>query len=147
MSNLKEIDGLTQLHEIAQSLGRPLRGLIIDDEANVAETFRTVCEISEDLNVDIAASSAEALRALNLREYDFATVDIVMPEVSGLETIRIIRDRFPKVSILVITGNATEKLKREACSEGILRLLEKPLEIAEFLGALGESLKTEFRKE
>ena len=142
MKDTQQNDGLTQLHELAQSLGRPLRGLIIDDESYVAETFRSVCEISADVNVDIAASCAEALRALESREYDFATVDIIMPEVSGLETIRIIRNRFPKVSILVITGNATEKLKKQACSEGILRLLEKPLQINEFLGALGESLKT-----
>lgn len=145
MSNLQEINGLTQLQEIAHSLGRPLRGLIVDDEESVAETFRTICEISKDLTVDIAGSCSEALQALESREYDFATIDIVMPEVSGLETIRIIRDRFPKVSILVITGNATDKLKKQACSEGILMLLEKPLQIADFLGALGESLKTAYR--
>jgi len=125
-----------QINEMAQRRGEPFRVLIIDDEQWVREVFRDFCNITEAVEVELATGGADAIELARTNHYDVITLDLIMPEMSGLDVLSEIKRISPKVPVWIITGNATERLVREAGVLGANRVLYKPLELDNFLAEL-----------
>lgn len=79
------------------------RILVIDDEELIRETIRMRLEQSGH-EVFEAGNGAEGLRRLEEIDVDLVVTDIIMPEQEGIETIRLIRERDPKIGIIAISG-------------------------------------------
>jgi len=125
-----------QINDLAQRRGEPFRILIIDDEQWVREVFRDFCNITEAVEVELATGGADAIELASSNEYDVITLDLIMPEMSGLDVLSEIKKVSPKVPIWVITGNATDRLVHEAGILGASRVMYKPLELGDFLSEL-----------
>ncbi|TAL31950.1 MAG: response regulator [Alphaproteobacteria bacterium] len=117
------------------------RILVIDDDDFVRET---ICEVVEGFNYHVtqARSGAEALKSLNGNGLpDLVITDIIMPGKSGLEIIAEIRETFPAVKIIAISGGGGSKagdilaLARDLGSD---RVISKPIDIQELRKALME---------
>lgn len=134
-----EVDFKT-LDRLAQDRGAPFRVLIIDDEKWIRETFREFCELSQWLKVDLAVNGDDAIEKIRRDKFDLVTVDLIMPEVSGIDVLNEIRKAQPQIPIMVVTGNATEKLIREAGLLGACRVLYKPVKLNEFVGQMTSAL-------
>jgi len=82
-----------------------IRVVLADDHAVVRKGIRQFLEEADDISVVAEASDgAEALRLVEAHQPDVAVVDIRMPEVTGVEATRRIKERFPQVRVLVLTA-------------------------------------------
>jgi DNA-binding NarL/FixJ family response regulator len=85
-----------------------VRVLVGDDHPLIREAVRRRLEATPDIEVAAEATSGEEVLELLEHEsdVDVAILDIHMPPINGLETTAIIRERFPSVEVLILTGSA-----------------------------------------
>jgi DNA-binding NarL/FixJ family response regulator len=82
-----------------------IRVLLADDHVMVRQGIRQFLEEAGDIEVVAeAGDGAEALRLVETHRPDVAVLDIRMPEVTGVEATRRIKERFPQVRVLVLTA-------------------------------------------
>lgn len=77
--------------------------LVIDDEPMILETIRRALE-SEGYEVSVAASGAKGLEELRGSSFDLTIVDILMPEMDGIEIIREMKRISPSLNVIAISG-------------------------------------------
>jgi len=86
-------------------MGDNIHVLLADDHAVVRKGIRQFLEEADDISVVAEASDgAEAVRLVEAHRPDVAVLDIRMPEVTGVEATRRIKERFPQVRVLVLTA-------------------------------------------
>jgi DNA-binding NtrC family response regulator len=68
------------------------------------------------------------------------TVDLIMPEISGLDVLSAIKKTAPQTPVMIITGNATEKLVHEAGLLGAYRVIYKPIALEAFVMEISSAL-------
>lgn len=132
---------MQKLTDMAKQRGRPFRILIVDDERWVREVFRDYCALTKACEIDLAHGGEEAIRMAAAQKYDLITMDLIMPEVSGLEALGAIKRASPQTPVMVITGNATDKLVHEAGVQGASGVLYKPIMLENFISALVDRLE------
>ncbi len=118
------------------------RVLIIDDEAEIRRNL-TVGLTQEDYTVVACPDGLSAIHELNqAREkgiaYDYLVTDIFMPDIDGLKILKVIKNQYPDLPVLVITGFGDERLEITALSEPNTGFLDKPFEIPDLVEALEE---------
>jgi CheY-like chemotaxis protein len=123
---------IKKIEEMARKRGKAFKVLIVDDEPRVRDIFKEFCEISESVKVDMAENGAIALEKIKNSDYDLVTMDLIMPEMSGIDAVAKIKEVNPHLPVIVITGNATDRLVRQAGIEGASSLLYKPVIMENF---------------
>ncbi len=118
------------------------RVLIIDDEAEIRRNL-TVGLTQEDYSVVACPDGLSAIHELNQARqkglaYDYMITDIFMPDIDGLKILKVIKNQYPELPVLVITGFGDERLEVTALSEENTGFLDKPFEISELVEALEE---------
>jgi CheY-like chemotaxis protein len=131
---------LADLTELARKRGQPFRILIVDDEQWIRDVFRDFCSLSGAFEVEVAVDGTEAVAKVKQNTYDLVTLDLIMPEMSGLEALVEIKKASPRVPIMVITGNATDKLVQQAGVLGACRVMYKPIQLGDFLTEVSSAL-------
>ncbi|MBL0940172.1 MAG: sigma-54-dependent Fis family transcriptional regulator [Gemmatimonadaceae bacterium] len=114
----------------ALSAGSPIRVLIAEDETHlgtILEQFLT----ARGFTVRIVRDGRAALELLRTEAFDVALLDVVMPEVDGLEVLRLVREEPLPPEIIVITGNGTIETAIAALKLGAYDFLSKPYRMAE----------------
>ena len=101
------------------------RILVVDDELTVCKSIRQVL-VREDCDVDMALSGEEALRKEADEPYDVMIVDLMMPGLSGLDLLTMLKARNPKARIIMVTGYPTMKNTLQAMQLGAVDFLPKP---------------------
>ncbi len=99
--------------------------LVVDDEKNIRLTMSRSLE-SLEIPIHTAVNGEEALQ--KLREGPFALVflDLKMPGMDGMETLRRIKDDWPKVRVIIITAHGTIASAVEAMKLGAVDFIQKP---------------------
>lgn len=118
------------------------RVLIIDDEAEIRRNL-TIGLTQEGYSATACPDGISAIHELNdARQkgitYDYLVTDIFMPDIDGLKILKVIKNLYPELPVLVITGFGDEKLKLTALAEENTGYLDKPFEISDLVGALDE---------
>jgi DNA-binding NtrC family response regulator len=103
--------------------------LLVDDEADFVAALSERLEV-RGLRVDTAANGELALAAARRKVYDAVLLDMAMPGLDGLETLRGLLGINPDQQVILLTGRATLQQGVEAMKLGALDLLEKPADIA-----------------
>ena len=101
------------------------RILVVDDELTVCKSIRKVL-IREDCEVDMALSGEEALRKEADEPYDVMIVDLMMPGLSGMDLLKLLKARNPKARIIMVTGYPTMRNTLQAMQLGAMDFLPKP---------------------
>ncbi len=125
---------------MAEKRGKPFRVLIVDDEKWVQHVFRDFCQLTDAFEVELAETGSDAVEKALSSQFDLITLDLIMPEMSGLEVLSAIKEATPHVPVMVITGNATEKLVNEAGVLGACRVMYKPVMLENFISELTSTL-------
>lgn len=105
------------------------RILVIDDDKYIGETFKKVLE-DENYDVDACDSGVEGIERLKDNGYDLIFLDLDMPVIDGIQTLREIRKIDRTVAVLILTGfhekflNELQALLRDGYS---FELMRKPL--------------------
>ncbi len=129
-----------RLNKMATDRGEPFRVLIVDDEKWVQDVFRDFCKLSDAFVVEVADSGHEAIDKVKSKKFDLITLDLIMPEFSGLETLTALKKIEPQIPVMIITGNATDKLINEAGILGACRVMYKPIMLENFIAELTSTL-------
>ena len=129
-----------KLNESALRRGRPFRVLIVDDEKWVQDVFRDFCNLTNAFDVELADNGREAIEKVKRNPYDLITLDLIMPELSGLDVLSMVKKISPQIPVMVITGNATEKIIHEAGMLGACRVMYKPIMLENFIFELTSTL-------
>ena len=96
--------------------------LVVDDLEDWQKTIRGVLE-DKGYTVSVAGSSKDAVALLNASEYDLALLDLRLDEtdeenVEGLTLAKTIRDRWPKIKIVIVTGYGTPEVVQQSMESG-----------------------------
>ncbi len=108
------------------------RALLVDDEE---EFLRTVIKRlkNRDVNATGAGSGEEALRMLDQYPVDVVVLDVKMPGMDGIETLREIKKLFPLIEVVMLTAHASIELAVKGMEMGAFDYLMKPVEIDELI--------------
>ncbi|WP_231702813.1 sigma-54-dependent transcriptional regulator [Desulfocucumis palustris] len=93
----------------------------------VGTFFRRLLE-RKGYRVKVAASGAEAVRALDEQQYQVAMVDLKLPDANGLSLLQEIKNRQPGCEVIIMTGYSTTKTAVKAIQLGAFDYIDKPFE-------------------
>ena len=131
---------IEKLNQMAAQRGDPFRVLIIDDEKWVQDVFKDFCALTDAFRVDMADNGPDAVDKARHNRYDLITLDLIMPEMSGLEVLETIKEVSPHVPVMIITGNATDKIINEAGIMGACSVMYKPVMLENFIAEVAATL-------
>ena len=127
---------LTEIIEIIiEGVLTLLSVLLIDDEPALLEVLKLFSERSGEMSVHTAQSAAEALKLLPEKSFDAIIVDYDMPELNGIEFLKILRSEGDTTPVIIFTGVGHERTAIEALNNGANFFLQK-----------GDDPQTKFRE-
>jgi len=112
--------------------------LLVDDEEQFLDALSQRLE-ARGLKVDAVTSGEEAVKQVEDHSFDAIVVDLAMPGIDGIETLKRIKEKRPDLEIIMLTGHATVKSGIEAMKLGAEDFLEKPVDLNELLAKIGEA--------
>jgi two-component system nitrogen regulation response regulator NtrX len=121
--------------------------LIIDDEASIREVLKDILS-DEGYEVFEAPDGVEGLRMMKTEPVDLVFLDIWLPRMGGIDVLKLIREEYPVVSTIIISGHANVDLAVKAIKMGAFDFLEKPLDMTRVQTLTRNALELEkLRKE
>ncbi len=102
--------------------------LVVDDEEPILNSLRSILQ-DEGYDVAVATNGVEALRAFTTDAPDLMILDIWMPEMDGLETLRRVRELVPTAQVMVMSGHGSIETAVKAIKLGAYDYIEKPLSL------------------
>ena len=112
--------------------------LLVDDEQDFLETLSSRLEM-RGLKVSAVTSGEQAIAEAREQEYDAIVVDLSMPGIDGLETLKRIKADNPNAEIIMLTGHGSVASGVEAMKLGAGDFLQKPVELSELMSKIGEA--------
>jgi two-component system, sensor histidine kinase and response regulator len=116
------------------------RILVIDDEQGLREGCRRVLS-RYHFQVDLAATGHEGLALFRQNHPDLVLLDVMMPDISGIELMNTLRGDDPDIVCIIITGYATVELAVEAMKLGAYDFIAKPFSDDNLLLAVEKGLE------
>src|SRR5215468_11719107 len=104
------------------------RILIVDDEPGIRHSLKGVFE-DEGFPTDVVSSGEECLKKIEQVTYDLILLDIWLPGIDGIETLRRLREKSPHTHVIIISGHATIATAVTATKLGAYDFIEKPLSL------------------
>ena len=112
--------------------------LVVDDNEDLLETFAMILK-RRGFSVETACNGASAVDKFKDQNFDVTLMDIVMPEMNGVEAFRKIKEMQPGASIILMTAYTDEDLIQVAKDEGARRIIHKPIRIDQLIELLNEA--------
>ena len=116
------------------------RVLVIDDDPGVRDYLEALVS-RQGYQVFAADGGEEALRGLDESRPDLITLDVVLPGMDGLETLRELKKRLPEVPVVMLSGHGQARTIVEAMRLGASDFLRKPFEVEELELAFQKALE------
>lgn len=115
---------------MARTIGKQLRILFADDEASLRELMRLeLPRLGHEVRV--FENGRVALAAIEKSNFDVALLDIRMPELTGIDVLKRLKEIAPDIEVILLTGHATVETAVESLRHGAFDYLTKPCRMAE----------------
>jgi len=114
------------------------RVLFVDDEADFRETLIKRMQ-KRNLEASGARSGEEALAWLQQNPADVVVLDVRMPGMDGIQTLRAIKRNHPLLEVILLTGHANLEIAKEGMQLGAFDYLMKPIDLDELLYKLEDA--------
>ena len=114
------------------------RILLVDDEEQFLKVLAERLEV-RGLKVSAVTSGEEALARAEEQNFDVIVVDLAMPGIDGIETLKRLKKKDPDSEIIMLTGHGTVHSGIAAMKLGAEDFLEKPVDIGVLLEKIGEA--------
>ena len=112
-----------------------LRLLLVDDEVEFLEPMEARLK-RRKIACHTAESGAAALELLKQHTFDCAVVDVKMPGMDGLDLLRRMRQDYPALPVILLTGHASVELGVQGMELGAFEYLMKPIDLDELLDTI-----------
>ena len=113
--------------------------LVVDDEPSIIQTLDGILS-DEGFDVLTASNGYEALKIIDAESPDLILLDIWMPGIDGIETLKEIKKDNPFIQVIMITGHGTIETAVKATKLGAFDFIEKPLSIDKIIVAISNAL-------
>lgn len=110
--------------------------LIADDNDLMRTLLRGILRNEDMQIVGEARNGAQAIEMVERFRPDIVFMDVVMPEMDGLEALQVLKKAHPKVSIIMVTGNPSMDNVQESIQGGASGFIVKPFNAAKVLDTL-----------
>ncbi|WP_136810264.1 response regulator [Desulfosediminicola flagellatus] len=114
------------------------RVLLVDDEEGFLHSLSGRLKV-RGLRVNTSLCGEDALNKLEEQEFDAIVVDLFMPGMDGIETLKRIKESHPGAEVIMLTGHGSIKSGIATMKEGACDFLEKPVEISLLLEKIEEA--------
>ncbi len=113
--------------------------LIVDDEPSIRDSLGGLLS-DEGFEILTAANGYEALKVMDKDSPDLVLLDIWMPGMDGIETLKEIKKSNPYIQVIIITGHGTVETAVRATKLGAFDLIQKPLSIDKVILSINNAL-------
>jgi len=113
--------------------------LIVDDEPSILQSLSGILS-DEGFEIHTASNGYEALKIVEEKSPDLVLLDIWMPGLDGIETLKEIKKNNPYIQVIIITGHGTIETAVKATKIGASDLIEKPLSIDKVIVTINNAL-------
>jgi len=116
------------------------RILVVDDNKDFADVF---CDIlkTNSYEVESCYSGAQAVDLVKKKNFDIVFLDIRMPEMDGIETLKEVMKIKPDTTVIMMTGYSVDELVHKALEEKASEIIYKPFEIDKVLSLIESKKK------
>ncbi len=119
--------------------------LIVDDQLGPRESLKMI--LKSHYRIESAENGMDAIGVLQDKKIDLITMDIRMPGPSGLEVLKKVKERWPFIEVLIVTGHGTLRTSMDAIHYGACDYLLKPFNIDELLESIRKALARKKRND
>ncbi|MGA8281760.1 MAG: response regulator, partial [Desulfobacterales bacterium] len=117
---------------------KKMRIMVVDDEERFLASTKKLLE-KKGYTVETAAGGAEALDKLIMVQPHVIILDVKMPGMDGIETLKEIKARFPLIEVIMLTGHGTVESAVTGLKSGAFDYLIKPIDVDDLLGKAEEA--------
>ncbi len=103
--------------------------LLVDDEIDFVDTLAERMK-TRGMNVSTSTSAKEAIKRVEEEGFDAVVLDLMMPEMDGLEALAAMKEKNPDLQVILLTGYGSVEKGVEAMKLGAMDFLEKPIDTA-----------------
>ncbi len=123
-----------------------MKMMLVDDEERFLSTTKKLLS-RKGYDVVTAGSGAEALESLGSLNVHVVILDVKMPGMDGLETLKTIKKRFPLVEVIMLTGHGTVESAVDGLKAGATDYLMKPTDVSDLIKKAEEAFEKRQRLE
>jgi len=116
------------------------RIIIVDDDENIRKTMKAILE-DEGYIVDLATNGKEAIEMTQEKTYNIAILDIRLPDMEGVELLKLIKYNVPKTRKIMVTGYPSMQNAILALNKNADAYLVKPVNVEKLLDMVREQLQ------
>jgi len=111
-----------------------LRILLVDDNKDITETISFYCQ-SEDIDCNVINQGKKALDSIRHQKFDLILLDVAMPEFSGLDVIKSLKEErvIESRNIVIFTASSDQTVLDEIKNSGIKEIFQKPFSLNDFI--------------
>ena len=114
--------------------------LICDDEEGIRESLKLI--LGDQYDLILTDSGEQCLQCLdNDKTIGLLLLDIKMPKINGLEILKAVKEKYPELNVIIVTGYKSVETASEASSLGASGYIVKPFKSDEILKTAMENLK------
>jgi DNA-binding NtrC family response regulator len=121
-------------------LEKNARILIVDDDEKIRKTMQAILE-DEGYIVDLAATGNEAIKMTQETAYNVAILDIRLPDMEGVELLKLMKDPVPKTRKIMVTGYPSMQNAITAVNKNADAYFVKPVDVEKLLNVVKEQLQ------
>jgi two-component system OmpR family response regulator len=114
--------------------------LVVDDEPDFLETIVKRLH-RRDINATGVESGKKALELLETETYDVVVLDVLMPGMDGIETLKHMKKRKPFVEVIILTGHASVESGIQGMQHGAFDYVMKPADLDELINKIREAFE------
>jgi len=116
------------------------RVLLVDDEVELIDRLVKRMKMRR-VDVEGVNSGQDALALLGRKKFDVVVLDVKMPKMDGIETLREIKKRYPIIEVIMLTGHANVEVAIQGMELGAFDYLLKPIKIDQLLYKIQDAYK------
>jgi len=115
------------------------RILVVDDDETIRTTMKAILQ-DEGYTVDLAATGKEAIQKTQEKSYNVALLDIRLPDMEGVELLKLLKDGVPRTRKIMVTGYPSMQNAISALNKNADAYLLKPVDVEKLLNTVKQQI-------
>ena len=124
---------------------KEMKVLLVDDEEEFVKTLAERLKL-RDLGSDTVYDGEGALDYVEKQEPDVMVLDLRMPGIDGMDVLKKVKEAYPEIQVIILTGHGTEKDEEEARRLGVFDYMQKPVDIDSLIQRMKDAFTRKFDK-